>query len=460
MHLLQLTQGGTSVVIANTADYLTTEYTPAAPTASLAEMTRAIRRGTEDEIVVAETLSMLVMGVSLTAVQNNIRRLQSMMVAAELYHREGKGQPVYIELQVNGEGSVWRSQVLSGRFEQESESMRTVGSRKVEGRLNIVRRFYWERSAEVECRLSSILQPTVTTGGRNIRNHTDGSVSNYVDIPAGEVYGALPAPARIELRNTNTTSRSYSNIYVGCEALRTPTHFCNILQGEDAMAGGDGAAVTGYSGNSGSAVYALTLSDLARIKWQWTADAMAQAVGQTYHVFARFNWYTFVPNNNIYLTPQLNELSGAADMNPYGIEMVLPQPQQTLVNVGSVSFGDLESPASMALAFYMRSAASVLVEIDFIQPLPADNFRHLQYFGFGLAVDGVIVDDGMANLTYVRTSDNQQLPVVAGWGRPIMLWPDTGYGHRLYVMQEQNSQMPINDRFAVRVYYRPRRLTI
>lgn len=461
MHVLRLAQGNATIVIANTVDYLTTEYTPLPPSASLADMTKVIERGADDGIAITETLEMLVMGGNLNTLQNNIRRLQDWMVAAELYHRHGEGQPVYIELQVSGEGSIWRSQILSGRFEQDAGSMRTVNGLKVEGRLIISRRFFWERSAEIECRLSSVTQPSINMGGRNIRNHADGTFGNYVDIPPGEVYGALPAPARVELRNTNGASRSYSNIYLGCEVLRrSGTHFAGILQGEDAMSGGDGAAATGYSGNSGGAVYGLTLSGIARIKWQWTAAQMAQAAGQTYHIFVRFNWYTFVPGNTIYMTPQINELSGTADLNPYGVEMALPQPQQTLVNVGSVSFGDWETPASMALALYMRSAASVLVEIDFIQPLPAANMRHLQYFGYGLGAEESIVDDGMSGFGYVRTVAGQQLPVVGGWGRPILLWPNTGLAHRLYVMQEQNGQMPINDRFAVRVYYRPRRLTI
>lgn len=461
MHLLQLIRGSTIHILGNGPDYHTTEYVPLEPSASLAEITDAIQRGADNDITVDETLEILVLGATAQIVQANVQRLRSLLAEAERAHRHNKGEPVYIELQVDGEIHRYRSQILRGRMELDGDAMRTIAGNKVEARLHITRRFFWERSTEAEVRMTSFTQSAAGTGGRTVRNHTNNTTqANWVDIGAGEIIGAVPAPARIELRNTNNASRSYTNIYVGCEVMTGPQHFSYLVQGEDAMAAGPGEAQSDMAGNSNSSVYGMTVQGIARPRWQYAAPAIQAASGQTYRIFVRFNWYTFVPGNTIFVTPQIMELAGAADLNPYGVELALPMPQRTLVDVGSVTFGDFPAAAPLSLALLFRSAASVLVEIDFYQPLPADNMRHLTMFKLGIAPNEVIVDDGMTGRMYVQTTAGQQLPVVGGKGRPIMLWPNTGYSHRIYVMQEQNGQMPIQDTFSVRVYYRPRRLTI
>lgn len=308
--------------------------------------------------------------------------------------------------------------------------------------------------------MNSFNSPGVGTGGKIVDNHSDGSTAgNYVTIAAGTITGVLPAPARIEMTNISGGSRIYENIYIANEVLSTTTYFAGMVQGEAAVSGG---TVESRPGTSGGNVLAMNLSGIALPRWNFSANQVREAAGRTFRLLVRYWFYTFVSGNIIYVAPRLTEQSGAANLNPYGVEHALPTStiQTELLDIGTISFRDHTTAAGMALVLAHRTTAPVQVEIDYIQPMPANNFRHLVYYGTGVANNQRIVDDPVEGLAYAFDGSGQQIPVVSPKAQPIMLYPNSGQAQRIYFLHDQGAQAPISHSLSVRIWYRPRRLTI
>ena len=410
---------------------------------------------------VTEPIELMLYAANTAAAQELHRRLEAMLQAAMQRQKAKNGPRVYLRFQPSGDAFLWRSEVKSGQISLGSNSMSAWGQAKIEVRLIVTRQPFWERDAETEVRLSSFMQPLIGTGGRSIRNHSDTQTTgNYVDIGPSDVAGSLPAPARIELQNLVNASRMYSNIYIANEVLHTSHNYAYMVQGENHVSTSGGTALTGYTGASGGGVLQLSFSGITTPRWAYGATAIRAAAGKTYRLLVRFNWYTIMAGNTIYVEPRIVDPVSMGNFNPYGVEKALPTPQSTLIDVGSLSFGDFEAAGAVHTMLAFRSAAQVLVEIDYLQPMPADNFRHLVYLGGGVPNGGKVVDDGPEDRAYELTTGGNQLPTVSARSKPIMLWPQTGFTQRIYVLQDRNGVSTISDTFSVQIFYRPRRLTI
>lgn len=451
--------GSTTALIGSGNAYLTEEYVPVPPSQTMREILDAIATGRESELSVTETLEMAFVGTTQADLDNKIEAIKLLMSDAELYTLRRKGNPVYLEMTPDGTSTLWRTQILAGRLEYDANWHRTWVGNKVKARLHIERIYFWEHSTEAEASLSSVTGTGTGTGGKTIENHyVSTEYGNFVTIGASGIDGTIPTPARISMQNTSGGELIYRNIYIANETVPNgATLVCEMKQGENKQGGSTGTVQTSQVGESDESNLAVTVSGTASPRWAYTAAQISSAAGNTYRVLVRFSFYNEVPGNTIFVEPQLNELLGGWNLNPW--QMEVPLNGLELIDVGSISFGDYRSSAGMSLVLKLRSEESVTVEIDYIQLMPADNFRWLIYQGEGVPDDEYIVDDGPENRAYQLNASNQQVPVVDVRGNPIMLYP--GWVNRLYFLHDTaDTQAPVEDETTVRVYYRPRRLTV
>ena len=466
-HKLQLVKGISVYDLANGDHYKTWQYTPATPSITRQQIIDAMQAGTDNYITVTESLQMMIYGSTRTEARQYLNTLEQRMQEAERYATTGQGEGVYIYLQMDGLTTTERSQILSGRFVLDDSAMYRWAANAVEGTLYITRRYYWERSAETQIKLSDFNANAPSLSGQTVYNHTNSGYGNFVDIPTGSITGALPTPARIEMVNPMNATRVYSNIYIANSVVysqpntQVSPHLSNMIQGEDNVPTSSGAAETGLTGNSGNAVLAVQFSGVAYPAWQLSANVVQPAAGKTFRLFVRNSFYSNVTGNIIYLQPQLTQNGGFADLNSFQFEKALPTASQNELNeIGALTFGSFPASAALNIQVACRSAANVRLEFDWLQALPADNLRQLIYRGYGVAAGEAIVDNPVNGIAYQLTSLAQQLPVVTQTRRPVLLYPDTTYAQRIYFLLDINGVATPSERLKIRMWYRPRRLTL
>jgi hypothetical protein len=94
--------------------------------------------------------------------------------------------------------------------------------------------------------------------------------------------------------------------------------------------------------------------------------------------------------------------------------------------------------------------------LDFIQITPTDSYRALDMRPIAVANNALIVDNGYDGLAYVETG-GVRAPHVLPRGDPLMVWP--GKLQRIYVLASYQD-FYITDKWAARLWYRPRRVSI
>lgn len=460
---LQINKGGTTTAIANSSNYLTTDYEPLAPQWTVDQILDAVRAGTDGELTVTETISLGIKGANKAAVETNISYLNKAMVDAALYAKRRHGVPVYLEIQKDGSSVLKRSQILEGRLEYDPRWARTWTGNVVEAKLYIARRYFWENASKVALPINSVTNSTPTTTGVTIQNHyVPSTAGNFVTAAAAVVIGELPAPPEIEMQNTRGTTIIYGNIYIGCETIPSgsSTYLCLMKQGEDKQGGSTGNILTSQVGESNTSVLEVEVpAGFANPRWAFTAAQIRAGSGKRFRVLTRISWYNTIGGNIIFVEPRLNELTGNHNLNPYQGEVSLNQPTQIELNdVGTIAIGDYPASAGLALILAIRSAAEVTLEIDYIQLMPAHNFRWLVYQGVGVPNNERIVDDGIEGRVYQRNASSEQIPrVVSPKTKPIMLYPNEN--NRIYFLHDEGAGSTVADTSMITMHYRPRWLT-
>lgn len=460
---LAINKGGTAKAIANTSEYLTMDYEPLAPQWTVDQILDAVRAGTDGELTVTETLNIGIKGANKAAVEANISYLNKAMVDAALYAKRRHSVPVYLEIQKDGSSVLKRSQILEGRLEYDPRWARTWTGNVVEAKLYITRRYFWENATKVALPINSVTNSTPTTTGVTIQNHyVSGVAGNFVTAVAAAVLGELPAPPEIEMQNTRGSTIIYGNIYIGCETIPSgsSTYLCLMKQGEDKQGGSTGTVLTSQAGESNTSVLEVAVPlGTANPRWAFTAGQIRAGSGKRFRVLTRISWYNAIGGNIIFIEPKLNELTGSHNLNPYAGEVALNQPTQIeLTDVGTIAIGDYPASAGLALILAIRSAASVTLEIDYIQLMPAHNFRWLVYQGVGVPNGQKIVDDGIEGRAYQLNGSSEQIPrVISPKTKPIMLYP--GENNRIYFLHDEGAGSAVADTSVIVINYRPRWLT-
>jgi hypothetical protein len=412
---------------------------------------------------VTESVAITIAGTSTSVVQSAINDLEELFSQAEHHQRRGLGDKVWVEYRPGASGDVYRSELLFGKFEP-SRATATPShwaDAAVQGLLVLRRRFFWE-GPETELSLSN--GGGSGTGGRTVYNHDDAGTGhdNYVAISGGAVAGVIPTPAEIQIKNTlNSGTRSY-RFWIGLNAFSVPGTLAQIYEGEDAdyAVGGSDQADANSSGGYYKQITWSGDTEQRLICWAITAAQCNAARGNFFRILARFA--TSIPSG-VKLTPKIMWPSGS-------YTTVVAEGQEVALGTGRLQdLGAIQLPPWLVgetdlnpidLCLYGRKTGGGSLDVDYLQITPLDGYRRLVPRGSGLAYNARVVDDGIEDSLWSDGwTGGGKTGHYIGYGSPIHLWP--GRAQRLYFLASNSSGgCDIARTHEIRVYYRPRRLTV
>jgi hypothetical protein len=437
MHTLNLTDGTTTISL-TASGVMLRSYTPTAP---------------QSEQPITESIDLMVYGANTSAMQTKINDIERMLDAAKRRATTHVGARVYLQFQPINDAVLWRSEILSGLLVLDNKALTVFGQAQVRVALILTRVPYWE-GAEVELQLSTSNQ-TAATGGRTIRNHDDSGTGddNWVQIAAAQVGGVLPAPARVTLTNTTGSAQAYTKVWMAVNAFSDPANFAHMLEGES-RSGGIGTVTADANCSNGSRLdVSLGAGVGGSINFWINSTQLQRTQGRRFRLLARFAANTGTPT----ITPRLVDDTGNVTFWR-GESVILATQGQHIADLGTVTLpvgGWGADYGGVTLSLGCRGAMNA--QLDFVQLTPLDAYRYVELFGYAVANNAALVDDGIGERTYILTS-GVAYPYAAPRGAPLLLYPNTT--QRIIFLHQTSTAAPIANAFSVRVYYRPRRLTL
>lgn len=464
--ILRITDGTTTINLTGGTNsfYLAEGYAPVAPELSVIEATaQAVRDGGDVTAVtrrnIAETAALAVVASAFSTVQTAIRGLEMLLQQAQHRQSTGKGAQVWVEYRAADSGDVYRSELLYGRLEPDSELTTAAWVAASAVRVTVMwqRRYYWE-GARVELALDNTSTPSKTTGGVTVYNHSDSTAGhdNYVDIAAGDVAGVLPVPLELSFYNSYNNATRTWQVYIANNVFASPTTLTHILEAENRTYVAGGAAATVNADSSGGYYQEATWaadSETTLLRWDLSAAFLAMTKGNRFRVLGRV---TYASSG---LRARLRTLLSVT---------TIAETPEVAVAAGLVDFGVVQLPPYLTgetdlyvLTFELRGrcVGGGTFRLDYLQFTPLDGYRELVPRGYGAAYTTTIVDNGTTNSLYVQWGASGKTGHYVAHGSPVMLWP--ARAQRLYFLCTNSSGgTDIMRTHSVRVYYRPRLLTI
>jgi hypothetical protein len=448
MHAITLTDGTTTVNLYNIpAGAFPTTWRLAAPE--------------EAQPTIGEAIDLLVQASSVANLQTAVRQIETLLDDAVRRNRTKVGPRVFLTVQWDGEASAWRSEVLGGRLEMHGAPDQ-FSRLKVEATLGITRRAYWE-GPETQLPLSNG-NGTDNTAGLTIYNNGDASGTspnvrnNWVQIDGSDVTGALPAPVKIELKNTTGSSRTWDIFHLANLALNSPSNFPHILEAEARVTGGTVGVNANASGGNQLQFSNYTSGQWAT--WDLSATLLQKTQGRWFRLLLVPRLRSALDAQAETVQAEIMDATGAFVLWS-GPEVALPRLNlNSVVNLGAFPLppgGYDASWGALKLRLTLRLAnGTANTYLDFIQITPTDSYRALDMRPIAVANNALIVDNGYDALAYVETG-GVRAPHVLPRGDPLMVWP--GKLQRIYVLASYQD-FYITDKWAARLWYRPRRVSI
>ena len=459
-HVLYLYDGSSTIYLTDNTTNMLSNYVPRTPKIESAQQSSNEDGGEVNQPRyknVTETIEIVAIGANGAAVQTNVQNIQRMMHTARDRQKTKSGPKVYLVIQLDSDTVTWRSEVLYGELDSTDDTLKIWGNFQVPKRLTITRRYFWEWETATTTSISSQATAATTTGV-TIHNHKDSGHGNYIEIAAAALPGVLPAPIKLELKNSTGSSQNYTTFHFATNAFSDPANFDHIIEGGDVVSGT--GTVTGGTGTCSNDDYVSATFTSYTFQFVITAAQLVDTAGRVFRILARFHDYTASPA--IYVRPVLMDTAGLVDL-VLGDEIKLPVVSGS--NFELVDLGSLQLPPDgynadygpMTLAIRMRSATSVTVDLDYIQLTPTDSYRVIKAKSVGVANNSFIYDDGLEDQVYSGTIGTFS-PVFSKRGEPLVVYP--GRINRIYILHDEGFSSDIANSFVAKVYYRARRLTL
>lgn len=218
-----------------------------------------------------------------------------------------------------------------------------------------------------------------------------------VDAPGGDV----PTPARIKIRNTYATNPATRLKEVRIGWYDRPHYL--TLEGE------------------------ASESSIVTIDSDAKYSGLARATAQNYQwTLAQSNIVDFV---GLFRVLANGDLSGGTWSLSTGYELTRLQTAKAVAgqsgwtDLGLISLppGGYVHPFRYPVRIWMDGSASG--HLDYLMFMPIQQWRHVRFDrGYNCAVGACIVDDGIRD-ELIYDFNGKALPILAGWGDPIELWP-------------------------------------
>lgn len=471
-HQLSLTDGTTTISLADGSSCFVEQYTPRAPELETTEAAGPAVYGDALSQVryqnVTESVALFVRAASVAALQTLVRSIEAMLEKAHRRQRVGGGAKVYLQVQLDGEAAAWRSEILTGRLVLDDDGLNWWPNKALRGVLSMTRRPYFE-GAETELELSTS-NAAAATGGRTIYNHDDSGTGhdNWVQIASTQVAGALPAPVRLQLTNTSGAARTYSTFYVATLAhvdmsaltagMVLEAETLNSTSTADANSSGGYYAARSYTA-SGDVVHTNSLI------FDVSAAQVQQLAGRFCRVLARFQGLGPAPiwvqmylqdtnNSELWRGPELLLQATTGDLRVKDLGAV-PLPPADL---GS---GAATVRLVVQYRVVLSNGQTLTCNLDFVQITPVEYLRVVRVGGspyVQVANNAAVVVDEIEDVAYFLTSGSRLAGMVRD-GAPVMVAP--GQTQRIMMLcDESGNAMNIGRTLSVRAWYRPRRLSV
>lgn len=451
-HVYSLTDGTTTVTLDQANGAMVTGFTLDAPETTTRELTSEALDGGEIPNAtyrnVTQTIELLFIGASTTALQTIIRSIENLLYLARRRQLTKAGARVYLQVQLDGEASVWRSEILNGALRLGEEALQQWINKKPEAQLTITRRFYWE-GPEKELQLSTSSQ-SAATGGRTIANTDDSTRDNWVQIAAAQVSGVLPTPVKLTLTNTTGGSVGYRNFYIGVNAYADPTTLTHIIEGESRQTGY--GTVVANSGCSNGNYNSYTFTDTGEMRWDLSSTLLQDTQGRWFRLLARFFGWS---GTDIYIQPRIKEINGNVPLWS-GDEVKLGTSGSQIIDLGGVPLppgGYQVAWAGHVLALTVRATGTATINLDFMQLTPLDSYQQVAQRGNFIINNGAVTFDNIEGLIHAGGS-----AIYSPKAGPLMVFPNVT--QRIIVLQDTGSASNIAQTFSLRAYIRERRLTV
>jgi hypothetical protein len=471
-HQLSLTDGTTTISLADGSSCFVERYAPRAPELESTEAPGpAVYGGALSQVRyrnVTESAALFLRAASVAALQTLVRSIEAMLERAHRRQRTGSGARVFLQVQLDGEGSAWRSEVLAGRLVLDEDGLDWWPNKAVRGVLSLTRRPYFE-GAETELQLSTS-NLAAATGGRTIYNHDDSGTGhdNWVEIAAAQVGGALPAPVRLQVTNTSGAARSYSTFYV---ATLAHVDMAQLAAGMVLEAETLNSTVTAdansSAGNYAARSYTASgdVTHTGSFMFDVSAAQVQQMAGRFCRVLARFQGLAPAPiwvqmylqdsnNSELWRGPEVLLLAATGDLRVKDLGAA-PLPPADL---GS---GAATVRLIVQYRAVLTNGQTLTCNLDFVQLTPVEYLRVVRVGGspyVQVANNAAVVVDEMEDVAYFLTSGSRLAGLVRD-GAPVMVVP--GQTQRILLLcDEGGNAMNIGRAFSVRAWYRPRRLSV
>jgi len=409
-----------------------------------------------DDATVTDTVDIIVNAASGALVQTQTRAIEALLTTANRRKKSGTGPRVFVQAQLISDVAVWRSEIVNGYLELADDALAAWANNQVRATLYLERVPWWE-GPETELQLSANGQ-AAATGGRTVINN---GAANWLQIASAQVEGVAPAPVRVQLANASGAAVTWNRIHLATNAFCDPATFAYTLQAESRVAGGTTAANANASG--GNELRLTGYVSGQTVDWTLSAALLQDAAGRWVRLLLALMLRSATDAQAETVQAQIVDSSGAFVLWS-GPEVALPGPAayRPFIDLGALPLppgGYDTSWGALRLRLTFRLASGTATTyLDYIQLTPTDSYRVLDMRPASIANGALIVDNGYDDVAYVETG-GARAPYVVPRGEPLLVWP--GQLQRIYVLADQISSYPnITDTFTVRIWYRPRRLSI
>lgn len=405
-----------------------------------------------------------------TQVQTEYASLSKLLQQAVEYSGTGQGaalyssldEVVYLNYRTDSTEAYYRSPIVRANLQIESGSFEVLNfdCGGIEVLIDFERRNWWE-GAEAQVPLSTTATAR-TTNAVELYNPWNAAASRYqhfVHIDYADVAGDLPGATRLEITNTKNDAAGIRWIWIGQNFTR-PDDFISVLEAENAFFVTPLVSVLSSGG-----LYTKTTinnnSEMDVLTWQLTANDLSFAAGRWYKALLRFELGGMSAVTGKFRI-QL-EYNGAAiwksplvapdsNYDMYMRDLITFQFPPSLAGETNLSALDL------VLTCYQNSGIAQEVWIDCMILLPVDGYRMLE--AWEMEYNRRIVDDGITPIVYEDNGSGAGKIPIIGYSTPIMLQPNRT--QRLYFVSSNNfgGLTKIDQTLSVKLYYRPRRLSI
>ena len=404
---------------------------------------------------VQERVSVVISGTSATDLQENIHTVERWLSTTAERKAVGEGAKLYLQVRPEGYTSTYRAEILEAVFVPAANTLELWPNFQVEGAIEFTRSPYWE-GPRTQLTLSNRYSALGTTNWLRIDNRNDATHDAFVDIAQGYIDGTIPAPLEIHLRNDEATGASWGTFYIGVDARSGPTNLEPILEGEDQTGGGGSNSAS--SDASGGSVWGIpvTAAD-THLYPRWTIpSAWADKFrGRFVRVLLRagasaYDWVYQVRVRDQY---NLITLFAGRPRSASGSQII----DLGTVPIPPVAYTSDLAEQVLQLDLYHTAGSTNFGTVDFIVLLPTDSGRTIKQVGMQIPAGDWVIFDEIEKIWVSNESDLKH-PIFTPRGPGVLAFPEVA--NRLWIFHDGGTHGDTGALKSIKVYYRPRRLTL